>query len=257
MYRLILLGVASCVGALVLGAATNDIAAATVSILDETFDNADWTQVVLQENFNAQNFTAAQQATGGMPDEYRRNHMFGDETTNNGGVGPAGATIGHFWTDVAWDPATDGEVDGVVYGADAVAFDDRPVGQTVPTGVIVSMGFLLRQAGVVYVRNPTVGVAGPDSVWRPLTFNATQPTQFTRFDGQSGNPDFSANGPPIEFGYYTQAGAFVPAINNLFGVDNFQVTITTPGPIVPELGGLPLSMLGILGASCRRLRRCG
>jgi hypothetical protein len=228
-------------------------AADSISLLDTTFHNADWAMVVLQENFISQNFTAAQEPTGGMPDEYRRNHMQGSETTNNQGVGPAGATVGHFWTTAGWDPSLQGAVDGVMYHADAVAFDDRPPGQVVPTGVRVSMGFLLRQAGVVYVRNPVVAIAGPDGIWRPLSYNATDAASFTRFDQQPGQPDFSTTGGPIEFGYYTQAGAFFPFINNFFGIDNFEVTISTPGPIVPEPEIAALVVMGMaIAMACRR-----
>jgi hypothetical protein len=160
--------------------------------------------------------------------------------------------VGHFWASVGWDPASQGAVNGVMYSMDAVAFDDRPAGQTVPTGVLVSMSFLLRQGGVVYVRNPSVNVTSPNGVWRLLTANAPQPTSFTRYDGQPGNPDFSAAGAPMEFGYFTRAGAFVPAISNHFGADNFQVTLS----IVPEPVALALAAMAMMSAvGCRGAAR--
>jgi hypothetical protein len=224
-------------------AAVGNAAAVSISYSDETFHNADWSMQVLFENYISQSFSAGQEPTGGMPDEFRRNHMFGSETTNNGGIGPAGATIGHFWNDASWNPSTQGEVDGILFRADGVAFDDRPAGQTVPTGVIVAMGFVLRQAGVVYVRNPSTNVSGPNSVWQELSFNATAATAFTRFDEQPGHPDFSTSGGPIDFGYYTRAGAFVPAMNNDFGFDNFEITISTP---VPEPSSAVLLVMGAI-----------
>jgi hypothetical protein len=246
MNRKMLSGAASFVGTIVMAAGIVGVtSAATVSFLDETFDDANWSMAVLQENFISENFTAGQQSMGGMPGEYRRNFMVGAETTNNGGVGPASATVGHFWESVGWDPSTQGPVNGVMYSMNAVAFDDRPSGQTVPTGVQVSMIFLLRQAGVVYVRNPSTGITFPDGIWRLLTANAPQATSFTRDDQQPGHPDFSTAGAPIEFGYFTRAGAFVPAISNHFGVDNFQVAIST----VPEPGAFTLAVMTMLSAA--------
>lgn len=253
MIRMMLMDVVSYVPAIVIASAMVGVTSAeTVSFSDGTFDDAEWSMEVLQENFISENFTAGQESTGGMPGEYRRNFMQGSETTNNGGIGPAGATVGHFWESIGWDPSTQGAVEGVMYRTDAVAFDDRPVEQTVPTAVIVSMSFLLRQAGVVYVRNPVVGITRPDGVWRQLTYNATQATLFTRFDEQSGHPDFSTSGGAIEFGYFTRAGTFVPAINNFFGVDNFQVTVSTPGPIVPEPGTGMTALVAMMAMFCRR-----
>jgi hypothetical protein len=231
-------------------------AADSITYSDAIFDNAHWSQQVLFENYISQSFSSGQEPTGGMPDAYRRNHLFGDETTNNGGVGPAGATVGHFWSGPTWNPAAHGEVSGLMFAMDAVAFDDRPTGQTVPTGVQVAAGFLLRQGGVVYIRNPTTNFSGPNGVWSSLTYSAFSPTAFTRFDEQPDSPDFSTSGGPIEFGYYTRASATFPFINNHFGVDNFAVTVSTPGPIIPEPNILILLAHGsILAAISRRPSR--
>jgi hypothetical protein len=243
MNRELLFGAARCLATWAASFGALGVAAAdSITYSDEAFNNADWSQQELFENYITSSFSAGQEPTGGMPDAYRRNHLFGDETTNNGGIGPAGATVGHFWNNASWNPSIQGEVDGILYQGDGVAFDDRPVGQTVPTGVQVAMGFLLRQGGVVYVRNPVINVSGPNSVWTPLSYNATNSAAFTRFDELPGNPNFSTGGGLIEFGYYTRAGAFVPHINNFFGLDNFRVTVSTPGPIVPEPGTLLLAV---------------
>ena len=66
-----------------------------------------------------------------------------------------------------------------------------------------------------------------------MSYLGSQPNDFVRLDGNPGQPDFSASGSLIEFGYLTSIRVTIPSMDNDMGVDNFRTFIDYVAP-VPE-----------------------
>lgn len=222
-----------------------------INIVDETFNDGDWSMLLVRENFISSSFSAGQELTGGMPDAFRRSRMFGDMTTNNGGIGPAGALVVHYSTLNSWDPSTQGEIIRTFSAMDFVAFDDRPGGQSVPTGRNVEFGFVLRQDGILYYPINAVQLVAPNSTWHHTSHLSSTANDYARFDAMPGQPDFSTGGSRIEFGYLTSIGTTVPAMNNEMGVDNFRTFVEYVR--VPEPAAWLLCLVGMIAVG--RVRR--
>jgi hypothetical protein len=113
------------------------------------------------------------------------------------------------------------------------------------------LGFVLRQDGDFYISS-TGGPAQPGGVF---ALTDVQPDDLTRVQGiatRAGAPDFSLDGPRMDFGLYTFNGSG----NDIrYVYDDFTVSLDiTPVP-VPAGFGLLLAALGGLGAAGLRKRR--
>ncbi|MBS0191951.1 MAG: dockerin type I repeat-containing protein [Phycisphaerales bacterium] len=85
------------------------------------------------------------------------------------------------------------------------------------------VGLALIQSGVCY-RAGSVAT-GTSGNWVQLSLSGLTSADFTRFDGQPGNPDFSTSGAPISFGFRTGNGNAGQSINQIVLYDDFSIVV--------------------------------
>ena len=225
-----------------------------VSLLDENLSDGDWSRQVLVDTFGiSSSESAGQQTTGGAPDAFRQSRMTGMGQIVFGELAPQ-MEIGHFGTAATWDPGTMGSINDLAISYDAVALDDRPPGQTLPTGRSVRFGFVVRQSDIVYrpISNP-LATHALDDTWSMHSVSALEGTDFEPYAGGAGTPDFSTGGDPLEFGYVVLMSSTSGTINNEMGVDNFRVTVgfnPIPEPTTQLLATSVLGMSLVLRQRC-------
>jgi len=213
------LGLGVCAG---LGWTTG--ARAQTVLFDGTFANPDWTHVVLFASPGAVLGPSGQVAAGGNPGAYQRS-----EHTLPG----AFDTIydGHLCVGCGtFDPATDGPVLSVKIEYDYIDLLDQ-------IGFGTRNGLYVLQGGQHFIWQVDGG--GPYSGWTQLSATGITATGsgWQRVTGSGvvgGAPNFSTNGAPMQFGYYTR-NAPVPVrgdargvFTQRWGVDDFRVTLCTP-----------------------------
>jgi hypothetical protein len=198
---------------------------------------------VNQFGLNAAGFVA----TGGNPGSYRQVSM----TAFTPFVGELNNTF-------VYNPSAQGAITGITYNADFMTFN----------GVGSSYFPLIAQNGNVYIDNFHGFNAGAN-VWtnQNLVIDLTQFGLLTVIPGvdvlnidHTKQPDFSAAGSAITFGFENAAGG-AGVLTSITGVDNDPITVTfTPlvsGSETPLPGALPLFAggLGVFGLLARRRKR--
>lgn len=209
-------------------------AAANVIISDGVFAPADWSLISIDVGGNGSTTTVSQQLTGGNPNEYRR--VF------NSVAGPSNSAIWglHLYLPSSYDPATQGAVSSVCYSEDAILFAGAGSGQ--------ASGMLIEQAGKYYV-GPSHATAF--AVWTNISDPLLVQGNFSEIDLSSGalngfsNPDFSAAGGTMQFGFFRANSTSGGAYTRDGGIDNWSVCI------VPAPGSVAL----LAGAGCLAARR--
>lgn len=210
------------IGAWVFGFAASS--PAQTILFDGEFANGDWTHSVLYATAGGSLGPVVQVATGGNPDAHQR----GEHTVTN-----SFETIydGHQCTGCGtFDPAANGPILSV-----SVEYDYRDSAD--PIGFGTEDGVLVRQASQTYIRK--IDSSGPHASWTPLSVTGLTDTDanwnLINTSGLSaGAPDFSTNGGPLEFGYYTRnvippvRGGAGGGLTQEWGIDNFRITICTP-----------------------------
>lgn len=208
-------------------------AKADVVFADGAFNNSDWT--VTQSNDLV---SASQISVGGNPGSYRQirisfneQHDFALNVNKN----------------FLYHPSTQGAITGLTFAEDTGAGNGFGGGYSP----------MFQQAGVAYF-DPLSLENGGGSSWLHTSQNLNL-SDFTKFDGSVGSPDFTATGASIEFGYLvnvTGSGFF----QSDSGIDNYAMTLVTSSSssAVPEPGTVALfSGLSILGAGLLLRRRFG
>jgi hypothetical protein len=188
------------------------LAPAQTVILDQTFNDADWSHAVLYSMGTVTLGPMAHSATGGNPGDFQQGRH-----TSQGAF--AAIYDGHLFLPGVYSPATQGAIATVDISYDLIDFSVAGV----------QSGLLVLQSGHTYFRYvdsndyaawTTVGVnsiPGDDVQWQEASAAGIS----------QGHPDFSATGAPITFGYYTfnwslPQGFF---IDRQWGLDNFRITI--------------------------------
>lgn len=205
----------SAVGAF-LGLAASSLVAQT--FVDGTFNDADWSVVLLPHDQPNATFTASQSASGGNPGTFR---LLTYESLNAGTVNAANLRSGAFYT-----PSIQGALASVSF-----SYDLQSVSLTVFSAPYFAP--LLVQGGNYYRWNQLhINTLNP---WRTFAANDLTASDFFLFGGSLGDhPDFSVNGAPMQFGFATIDGLSTGG-RNVAGIDNWSVT-AVPEPSVYALG---------------------
>lgn len=217
---------------------------ATVTFVDATFNNSDWSASELRDTTPANTFvfTGTQLLTGGNPGSYRQVTQ-----ASVSGIGENVSIVaGHVYLPGSFDPATDGAIASISYAMDGISIN--------ATAGAVGYSPLLIQNDTAYVAfgfSP-LNAAG----WQSMSFNDLSSADFfgiinNGFDF-SAHPDFTASGAPLVFGFASSNGTFGDSFNE-GGMDNWRVDINS----VPAPASLPLLLTAFAGLASRtrRVRR--
>lgn len=228
----IVLGVLSC-------AALVSAAGADVVFSDTEFANSNWAleTVFTGPTGNTGSATAAQSAATGNPGNARRVTL-----TTGGSFGDTVSAFSRYGTTQAtrFDPTTQGAINAVSWTIDArfVTGTFAGAGQGLVLG--------LKQGTVIY--GADYHVTGSSGSWATSSATGMTAASFSRLDGLTGTPDFSAAGLPIRFGFIASNSNGGGQYSTTVDYDNFSVTVTQ----VPAPGAALI--LGIAGAALRRRR---
>lgn len=219
---------------------------------DGDFQNANWSQsVVVQTDASPTNGVNGRVATGGNPDAYRQQTL-----TFSSGTGMI--AVDNFSSALVYNP-TSGALLSVSFSYDLASFQLDPLlHSTFPR-----YSPRILQDGKVYVLD-SVEDGAARANWVSFQ-HTTAATDWVERNGTA-NPDFSASGSPIQFGYRVYLAANCAcSINSLTlpsisGIDNLKISLKTlddPGESVPEPSTFAALAAG-LGTLvwARRKRRC-
>jgi hypothetical protein len=198
--------------------------AGTVVFTDGTFDDADWSVEVFFLEGNGGTFTAQQIEAGGLPDSYREIGL-----TVNEGSTLSGIALFSRCKNATYDPAVYGAIAEISYHEDSRCLDtSEACGQR--------GGIALKQSGRIFVNGHHVT---PGYAWAPFDVSGQTAADFHRLDSPgSPQPDFSATGEPIEFGFFRGNWNALGerSYSTLTGTDNWTVTVTTAQPTALNAG---------------------
>ncbi len=185
---------------------------------DSTFANGDWTAVKIEDTTPGQaaTFQAEQVAAGGNPGAFRRTTLswFGN------GEELAIIQVGHIREAFVYDPATSGAIASISFAWDLIELD--PSGE----GATCRYFLLLRQGDTYYLSSGAFDNVRPEG-WLSIAHAGLTANNFTRVTGPGPlNPDFSASGAPIRFGYDSLGTTFSGERLCVSGLDNYQVAVT-------------------------------
>jgi hypothetical protein len=181
------------------------------------------------------------------------------QTTYTYPTGAFGASnaVGEFSLLGSWNPATQGALNTVSFSIDSILVSGSNIpGTTTPVSLNNQLLFGVRQGGVNYYHAGFFPLA---STWTNDTVNnLTQANFGSAFFTGAPQPNFSASGSVIEFGYFMSAVGIPGGGTAQWGVDNFcvmgnattagcaQALNQTPEPSTFIMIGGALAGLGIL-----------
>lgn len=196
--------------------------AATITIQDGTFANADWTSSVEVINAGG-SVNAYQVAAGGNPGSFRRV----ENTLNSAiGTGVSNTVFGfHRFAGGTYDPAVGGPILSISYAEDSQRI----------SGGVQACGLAVRQGGVVYY-GPGFLTPTAFGTWVTTTQPALVASQFDAAAPGVQNPNFSIAGGPLEFGFYRSNSTSVGGGGGTtYGaIDNWTVTLTVDAAVPAE-----------------------
>jgi len=198
---------------------------------DEAFNNTDWTSVVTLGSPSS--FVNGQVAAGGNPGAYRQTDVTAGSTINSTHISSA----------ITWDPSTQGALTILHFSFDGNYLSASPA-------VPIDLEPILRQGGVIFA--PNFDATPPPSLgggWQNLQSSPLGQANFIDSSSFGGTgtlqPDFSATGGLIEFGY---ALGFGPgSFTTSAGIDNYLVA--------PEPTTIWLLASGLVGLAFWRPQR--
>ena len=217
-----------------------------VVYFDGTFASGSWTSSTVFNPGGLGSTTAETQVlAGGNADEYMRIELNLVAVAAGGGVFSLNRNTGAFY-----DPTVQGAVTHIDYSEDSKNFQPSSAGNVQGTGLLIEQGgkTFIQRSPVLVMPNPVFaawsGNAAPGLV-------ASDLWEVTPTGGliSSSNPDFSAAGGVMQFGFWRggSSGNFVGADYRDAGIDNWRVVVApTPG------GAALLGLGGLLAARRRR-----
>lgn len=217
-----------------------------VTFSDGTFNNADWTGSITNQAGPAVSFSAQQVSAGGNPGKYRSlQQTYG---------GPGSIITGHVRAGDIYNPGTQGAVSSVSFSYDLKGFNLGNSGAVGYGGLISQNGSFYSSA---FSRNATGSILVQTTRWESHSLANLIASDFGLLSGSGpGNPDFSASGTQLQFGYFGSNGTGNNfQTSTVSGIDNWSVSIQSVSTSVPEPGVLGLFGLGLLGLGLVRRRR--
>lgn len=190
-------------------------------ISDGAFAAADW-GVEIVDLAGGASQSARQETSGGNPGAFRAmTHTLpqpsGSDETRIAAV--------HLYQGQRYNPSTQGALDHIDFTQDG-----RLLSLPWPDA-LVDTHFVIAQGGVLYRSSGYIRFFG-NTNWNSGALNNLQPASFTAIGGGGGQPDFSAGGGEMTFGYlrlHTRLATLPPVPpGNLViehAIDNWQVTL--------------------------------
>ena len=184
---------------------------ADVSFMDGDFVNGDWTlQVLLDSTPNGAHGGASQNHSQGNPVNYREIfHVYEQGTVQ----------LAHFRNGAVYDPSSSGAIAGISFSYDLWHLGCDPYA--------VRYRLILEQDGKVYT-----SVAGDviyQGGWQSFGHEMQQAGGFvlnSEFDNGTQNPDFSAAGGPIRFGFRSSNNHSGENVQTrVSAIDNWRVVV--------------------------------
>jgi len=220
------------------------VAAATVTISDSVFDDANWTMTLLDDRSfgGIGSLTGNQVLSGGNPGSYRA-------VTMSGG---GGILFGDHLFSTAYNPSTQGAITSFSFSFDT-SFPDA--NQTKPPAP-VRFGIALFQSGKHFIRFDG-GVSSTTTAWTSFGGTDIGQNDMDEYLNSTVHPDFSASGAPILFGFNVGFGSLIPCSSPCAtgGLDNFSVTVNPPAVPEPATWTLMFPILTLLAGVRRSTRR--
>lgn len=196
--------------------------AATITLQDGVFQNADWTTSVEIINGGG-SVIGFQVASGGNPTTFRRI----ENTLNSAiGTGVSNTVLGfHRFAGGVYDPSVGGPIMSLAYSEDSQRI----------SGGVQACGLALRQGGVVYY-GPGFLTPTAFGTWVTTSQPALTAAQFDALAAGVQNPDFSVAGAPIEFGFYRSNSTSTGGGGGTTygGIDNWNVVLTVDAAVPAE-----------------------
>jgi hypothetical protein len=207
----------SCAGACLLGWSAPALASSVYE--DGTFATGTWGLEITTGNGGG-TVSASQSAATGNPGA-----AFRVISSVNSGSGAAPATVNglhRFGTNVAtrYDPATQGPIGSLNFRIDHRLISGFGDGQAVQ--------FAIKQGQVTYIG--PYHTTGSSGQWGQSIDTGLTAADFSRLDGAPGNPDLSASGVPIRFGFVTSNSSVGNPYSITVDYDNFRVEVFPPCP---------------------------
>jgi hypothetical protein len=125
--------------------------------------------------------------------------------------------VGHLRNDAIYDPQVQGPISSIDYAYDLIHLNALP-------GRAVAFAFLIFQNETYY--RPQCQTNVFDEEWTRFGSTGITAEGFARISGPGpGLPDFSADGTPIQFGYFSANSSTGATITSTAGIDNWSVAI--------------------------------
>jgi hypothetical protein len=208
-------------------------ASASVITTDNTFIPTDWSGVQSVQTIGLPSAASASTIPlGGLAGPFRQLGLFRQIDL------PSNRTIADIRPIGTHDPGSQGPLVGLGYYADFMV--------QASAGMTGTWGFALRQNGTVYLNNTLFTIA---PAWTPTTIVNQSATDFLN-PVSSTNPDFTASGSLMEFGFFLRGVSFgLSSAGFNLGMDNLCVWDhnsgnTCGGATTPEPG--TMALVGIL-----------
>ena len=114
-----------------------------------------------------------------------------------------------------YEPGTQGAIGSVSMWLDVRHIDGLGIGEGVT--LAIKQGQVVYRTGMRYMGN--------SGSWVRLEVLSVRGDEFSRVDGQPGIPEFSAQGQPIRFGFFTSSATPGGAFASITDFDNFRIEV--------------------------------